>query len=113
MPIHERSGTPSSSGGTAPEGKIIGVGMFATELTQISDLVTAVSLGRGSSALIVDQENLLVADSDPNAELMSDMSDYPPVKALREGISGSFSFTDSRGQRYPGLHHANCRTAGA
>ncbi len=100
MPIHERSDAPSSSGSTAPEGKIIGVGMFATELTQISNLVTGVDLARGSSALIVDQQNRLVADSDPNAELMSDMSDYPPVNALREGKSGSFSFTDSRGQRF-------------
>jgi GAF domain-containing protein/HAMP domain-containing protein len=100
MPIRERSGAPSSSGSAAPEGKIVGVGMFATELTQISNLVTGASLGRGGSALIVDQQNLLVAGSDPNAVLMSNMSDYPPVKALREGKSGSFSFTDSQGQRY-------------
>ena len=74
--------------------------MFATELTQISDLVTSASLGPGGSAMIVDQKNMLVADSEPNTQLMSDMSDYPPVKALREGKSGSFSFTDSKGQRF-------------
>jgi GAF domain-containing protein/HAMP domain-containing protein len=100
MPIRELSGTPSSSGGTAPEGKIVGVGMFATELTQISNLVAGASLGRGGSALIVDKQNLLIADTDPNAELMSDLSDYPPVKALREGKAGALSFTDSAGQRY-------------
>ena len=105
MPIHERSATPSSSGGVPLEGKIVGVGMFASELSQISDLVAGVNLGRGGSALIVDKQNLLVADSDPNAELMSDMSDYAPVKALKEGKTGSFRFIDSQGQRYQAYLH--------
>ncbi len=100
MPIRESSEAPSSSAGTAPEGKIVGVGMFATELSQISDLVTGVELGRGGSALIVDQRNILVAHSDPNAMLLSNFSGYAPVKALREGKSGLFSFTNSQGQRF-------------
>lgn len=100
MPIYERSGTPSSPGSAAPEGNIVGVGMFAAELSQISDLVTGVAQGRGGSTLIVDQRNILVASSNPNAALLSVLSDYPPVKALREGKSGSFSFIDSHGQQF-------------
>jgi GAF domain-containing protein/HAMP domain-containing protein len=99
MPIRERSGTPSSSA-IAPEGKIIGVGMFAVELSNFSDLVSGISLGRGGSSLIVDEHNSLVAHSDPNAALLTDLSDYPPVQALRAGKSGAFSFTDSKGQRF-------------
>jgi len=111
MPIHELSGTPSSAGAAATEGRIVGVGMFATELSQISDLVAGVNLGRGGSALIVDNQNLLVADSDPNAELMADMSDFPPVKALREGKSGSSDSPIARGSptRHISIHY---RTAG-
>jgi GAF domain-containing protein/HAMP domain-containing protein len=100
MPIRERSGAPSNSTGPAPEGKIVGVGMFATELSQISDLVTGVNLGRGGSTFVVDQQDILVAHTDPNAAPLSNFSDYPPVKALQEGKSGSFSFTDSHGQRF-------------
>ena len=100
MPIRERGGTPSSSTGPAPEGKIVGVGMFAVELSSFSDLVSSISLGRGGSTLIVNDRNILVAHSDPNAGLLTDLSAYPPVQALRAGQSGSFSFTDSKGQRF-------------
>jgi GAF domain-containing protein/HAMP domain-containing protein len=100
MPIRERSGTPSSSTGPAPEGKIVGVGMFAVALSNFSDLVSGINLGRGGSSLIVDENNTLIAHSDPNAALLTDFSDYPPVQALRAGKSGAFSFTDSKGQRF-------------
>ena len=96
IPIRELSGAPGSTSGVAPEGNIVGVGMFATELTQINSLVTGVSLGAGSSIMIVDQKNLLIASSDPNIRLMTDMSDYPAVKALRQGVTGAFNFADTR-----------------
>ncbi len=99
MPIRERSGTPSSSA-PAPEGNIVGVGMFAVELSDFSDLVSGINLGPGGSTLVVDEQNTLVANSEPNPALLTDLSDYPPVRALRAGKSGSFSFTDSKGQRY-------------
>jgi GAF domain-containing protein/HAMP domain-containing protein len=82
-------------------GDIIGVGMFATDLDQISSQVTRTEIGPGGLTYVVDQNNLLVAHPDPaqTAEL-KDMGAEPPVVAMRQGTQGSFSFLDAEGQNW-------------
>jgi GAF domain-containing protein len=87
-------------------GNIIGVGMFAADLDQISNQVTRTEIGSGGLSYVVDQNNLLVAHPDPTqtAELQ-DMSAAPPVTALRQGKQGVFSFSDAEGRRWRAVIH--------
>ena len=82
-------------------GNILGVGMFAADLDQISSQVTRTETGSGALTYVVDQNNLLVAhpDAAQTAELR-DMSTAPPVVTLRQGEQGFVSFTDDEGQRW-------------
>ncbi|MBN1145889.1 MAG: GAF domain-containing protein, partial [Anaerolineales bacterium] len=80
-----------------PNGAIIGVGMFASTLDEISLLVARSELGQGGFTYVVDQQNLVIAHPQP-AQAMQDMSQAPPVVALRQGQAGPISFTDENGQ---------------
>jgi GAF domain-containing protein/HAMP domain-containing protein len=83
MPIRDESGV------------IVGVGMFATVLTDITREVQAGQMGDTGLAYIVDAQNQAVAHPNPtfSAELR-DLSAYPPVFTLRGGTRGLMDFTD-------------------
>ncbi len=93
MPIRSRAG------------QIIGVGMYAAELTQINRLVTQQQAISGATIFIVNERNQLLATSSPLDVIMGDMSKYPPVQALRGGTIGAYRFTDITGARW--IAHTN------
>jgi len=84
-----------------PSGEIVGVGMFASDLTDIAQEVLASRVGETGVAYVIDTDNRVIAHPDPafSAELR-DLSSYPPVVALREGTRGLVSFTDEDGTRW-------------
>ncbi len=82
-------------------GAIIGVGSFVSELDDITREVNAQKVGDTGFAYIVDDTNRVVAHPDPayTADLR-DLSDYPPVAALRAGTRGLINFTDAEGTKW-------------
>lgn len=82
-------------------GEIVGVGMFASDLTDVAREVRASQLGETGVVYVVDGDNRVIAHPDPafSAELR-DLSSYPPIVALREGAGGLVEFTDEEGRRW-------------
>jgi len=82
-------------------GRIIGVGMFAADLTDLAEETQVSTVGERGFTFIVDANNQAVAHPDLTytAELR-DMSEYPPVAALRKGETGLITFTDENGERW-------------
>jgi len=81
------------------DGRVVGVGMFATELDEIYKLVKDIQLGEGGSIFIIDHRNIMITHTDVRAPLLANMSGNPAVKALRKGITGAFSYADNKGER--------------
>jgi GAF domain-containing protein/HAMP domain-containing protein len=82
-------------------GLVAGVGMFAITLADVSEQMQVSRIGETGYTYVVDADDLLVAHPDPEAvSELTDLSDYPPVAALRRGVRGVFSFTDSEGRRW-------------
>lgn len=80
-------------------GEIVGVGMFATDLAQLTAQVHAAKLGQTGFAYLVDQEDRVIAHPDPAyASELRDLSAYPPVAALRNGTRGEVRFQDNAGR---------------
>jgi GAF domain-containing protein/HAMP domain-containing protein len=79
-------------------GAIIGVGMFASHLTDLSQEIRVSHVGETGVTYVVDGNNLVIAHPDPtfSAELR-DLSEEPPVTALRRGKQGLITFTDAEG----------------
>lgn len=84
-----------------PSGNIVGVGMFAADLTDLAKETQVSKLGERGFTFIVDANNQALAHPDATytAELR-DMSEYPPVVALRQGQTESITFTDENGERW-------------
>ncbi|MGB8982751.1 MAG: cache domain-containing protein, partial [Anaerolineales bacterium] len=82
-------------------GRILGVGMFAANLTDLAEETQVSKLGERGFTYIVDASNQALAHPDTTytAELR-DMSEYPPVVALRQGQTGMITFTDENGERW-------------
>jgi GAF domain-containing protein len=66
------------------QGVLVGVGMFATELTRFSTLVTGTSLGKTGFAYVLDEQNRVAAHPNPDVALR-DFSQEHPVINLRQG----------------------------
>lgn len=84
-----------------PSGQIIGVASIVSELNEVSGEVLKVEGERGIT-FIVDVNNRVVAHPDPTytAEELRDLSEYPPVAALRQGQRGLITFTDENGETW-------------
>ncbi len=82
-------------------GRILGVGMFAANLTDLAQETQVSKLGERGFTYIVDASNKALAHPDTTytAELR-DLSEYPPVVALRQGQTGMITFTDENGERW-------------
>ena len=92
-------------------GEIVGVGMFASNLTDITQKVRTSQVGDTGFAYVVDTQNRVVAHPDPDfSHELRDLSAYPPILALREGAEGSFSFVDANGLRW--LAHVDVLDSG-
>jgi GAF domain-containing protein/HAMP domain-containing protein len=86
---------------TDESGDIVGVGMLASDLTDLSGQVQVSKVGESGFTYVVDSMNQVVAHPDPaySAELR-DLTSYPPVAALRAGRQGIVDFTDQNGQAW-------------
>ena len=76
-------------------GNIIGVGMFASDLTDIANEVMVSQVGESGFAYVVDANNLVIAHPDPafSSELR-DLSDTLPIAALRNESPGLVNFSE-------------------
>jgi GAF domain-containing protein/HAMP domain-containing protein len=88
------------------DGSILGVCMFASQLTKISEQVEAFNIGETGFAYVVDDKNQLVASPILGSEAAAgtvqeaaliDYSDQPPVVAMRSGLAAPFSYEDNNG----------------
>ena len=89
-------------------GQIVGVGMFASELTQVTESVQAIRIGQTGFAYIVSADNLLVAHPNPdvllkNNQLVDASKEFLPVKEFRQGRAAKeeiLSIADENGVRW-------------
>lgn len=84
-------------------GEIVGVGSIVSELQDLSRGVEVNRIGTAGFSFIVDDADQVVAHPDlaySSSQELHDMSDYPPVEALRQGVTGLISFTDEQGQHW-------------
>ncbi|MFZ5919384.1 MAG: GAF domain-containing protein [Chloroflexota bacterium] len=80
-------------------GATIGVAMFASDLDDIAHEVQASRLGESGFAYVIDALDQAVAHPEPSyAAELRDLSDYPPIVALRQGQRGRVAFDDEQGQ---------------
>jgi GAF domain-containing protein/HAMP domain-containing protein len=82
-----------------PDSQIIGVGMLAITLGELTQLVDLARFGETGSAYVVDVDNSTITHPDPaisDSEELVDLSDSPPVAALRAGNPGLVSFTEDQ-----------------
>lgn len=80
-------------------GEIVGVGMLASDLDDLTRAVQASQVGESGLAYVVNEHNQVVAHSDPEyvAEL-KELNSEPAVIALRADARGSVRFEDQDGQ---------------
>jgi GAF domain-containing protein/HAMP domain-containing protein len=79
-------------------GAVVGVGMFASDLTDLAQEIRISQVGETGVTYVVDRDNLVIAHSDPAfAAELCDLGGEPPVAALREGKQGLMTFTDAEG----------------
>jgi GAF domain-containing protein/HAMP domain-containing protein len=73
--------------------------MFASYLTELSDQVLSVQLGKTGYAYLIDDKNQLVAhpDLEPGADKLVDFSNAALVQALRQGQEPPIVYTDENG----------------
>jgi GAF domain-containing protein/HAMP domain-containing protein len=92
------------------DGSIVGVCMFASHLTEISENVKAFEVGETGTAYVVDDKDQLIAspllesggtaDAAQGATLI-DYSEQPPVVAMRTGVKPPFSYRDAADEEHP------------
>ncbi len=77
-------------------GAIAGVGMFAADLSNLSEQTRVTRLGQTGYVYLVDANNQVLAHPDPafTTGKLRNLSSYLPVVALRQGKTGLISFTD-------------------
>ncbi|NIV38223.1 MAG: chemotaxis protein, partial [Anaerolineae bacterium] len=86
---------------TDKSGDIVGVGMFASDLSDVSEQVHVSKVGEAGFTYVVDSLNQVVAHPDlAYSSELRDLSAYPPVAALRAGRQGIVNFTDQNGQAW-------------
>jgi HAMP domain-containing protein len=66
-------------------GKIIGVGMFASDLNTVGSVVGEINIGETGTAFVVDPKSLVVAHTNPEfANQLTDFSLHPAVVTMRK-----------------------------
>ncbi len=82
-------------------GRIVGVGMFAMDLDNLSKQVQVTRLGKTGFAYLVDSRNRVIAHPDPTfSRKLRDLSADPAVAALRQGKRGPITFKEGDGQTW-------------
>jgi len=82
------------------QGILVGVGMFATELTRFSELVAVTNLGKTGYAYVLDEQNRVAAHPNPDMSLR-DFNQESTVLNLRQGNSDKVSsYKDESGNEW-------------
>ncbi len=82
-------------------GEIVGVGMFAADLTDVTKEANISRIGDTGFAFLVDSDNQVLAHPDPElTAALVDFSADPPVKAARSGNTGLMKYTDEDGVKW-------------
>lgn len=84
-------------------GAVLGVGMFASTLTDISEELALAQIAETGLAYVVDAQNRLLAHPDAalfETDDLPDFSQEQPVQALRAGQRGLVSYTDDLGDSW-------------
>jgi PAS domain S-box-containing protein len=82
-------------------GRIVGVGMFAMDLDNLSKQVRVTRLGKTGFAYLVDNQNRVIAHPDPTfSSKLRNFSTDPAVAALRQGKRGAITFKEGDGQTW-------------
>lgn len=82
-------------------GQIVGVGMFASTLLDLTREVESNVVGENGVAYVVNDQDLLVMHSNPGLfDVLRDLGLAPAVSALRAGEGGLVTFTDEEGQEW-------------
>jgi len=82
-------------------GQIVGVGMFAMDLDNLSRQVQVPRLGKTGLAYLVDNRNRVIAHPDPAFfNRFRDLSASPPITALRSGKRGLLTFRAEDGKEW-------------
>ena len=78
-----------------PEGKILGAGLFTCPLEIFAQKTVPNLITENGISYVVNESNRVIAiPNTPVAELLQDVSDYPPVLSLRSGETGLVQFQD-------------------
>jgi GAF domain-containing protein/HAMP domain-containing protein len=85
-----------------PSGSIVGVGMFAADLANLSEQTRVSAIGQTGYIYILDANDLVLAHPDPayTTGELKNLGEYPPVAAMRQGQAGLIPFTDESGVRW-------------
>jgi nitrate/nitrite-specific signal transduction histidine kinase len=77
------------------DNQILGVSMAASDLRLVSRILGQASRTSGATVYLINSEDRILAIAGkPIGILMEDISSYPPVKALRSGVTGNYAFQD-------------------
>ncbi|MBN2389485.1 MAG: GAF domain-containing protein [Anaerolineae bacterium] len=83
------------------QGNLVGVGMFAATLDQLSHEVAVTNFGETGVVYVVDEEDRIIAHPDPAfSEVIVDVHGSPVAQKLREGKEQQFSFVDAEGRQW-------------
>ncbi len=82
------------------QGDLVGVGMFASELTQLGQLIAKTSFTRSGEAFLVDERDYVLTHTNPNVRANTYYHDQPAVQQLRQGKIGQVQFTDAEGEAW-------------
>ncbi|MEI7611602.1 MAG: diguanylate cyclase [Betaproteobacteria bacterium] len=80
------------------QGKVLGVSMFASYLTKLSQDVHSMQVGKTGYAYVVDAQNRVIAHPDPAyTSVLRNFSNAPAITALRQSHQGALEYTDDNG----------------
>lgn len=78
-------------------GEIVGVAIITTFLTDLTEIVGAVKLGKTGFAFLVDEKGRVLAHKKTDYVVgkdLTDLSHYPAVRNILDGKAGLYTFTD-------------------
>jgi GAF domain-containing protein/HAMP domain-containing protein len=89
MPIHDQLGS------------LVGVGMFAANLDQLSSEIAVTRFGKTGVTYVVDADDRIIAHPDPTfTARIFDIHETPVAQKLREGKEKQFGYVDVEGQQW-------------
>lgn len=83
------------------EPEIVGVLALAMTLTEVTEQVQAIHVGKTGYAFVVDSQGKILAHPHSHQfQVLQEFHEYPPVKSLLNGRSGLLSFEDNEQNKW-------------